>query len=155
MEKPSPQNEQELGLFLQRLRAELERGFAPDTAAPGFEGKAPSAGQCAAVAAIINQLLGGKLVSVNVCGHSHWFNQISLGNATVEIDLTGDQFGRSPLQMGAPCTLYPDSRIRTFQDLRAETLLRAAILAARAGLTDVETDLRGSVQRKLDEEVSA
>lgn len=155
MEQNVPKTERELTLFLQNLRARLERGFSSETAAPGFEGSTPSTGQCAAVAAVINQLLGGNLVSANVGGHSHWFNQISLGEITVEIDLTGDQFGRPPLQISQPSSLYPDTRLRTFNDLKPETLLRSAVLARRAGLTDAETALRKCVQHKLDEEVSA
>jgi hypothetical protein len=154
VEQSAPKSKQQLTLLLQDLRARLERAFSSETAARGFEGTAPSTGQCAAVAAIINQLLGGSLLSANVDGHSHWFNQISLEDMTVEVDLTGDQFGRPPVQINQPWSLYPDTRVRTVGDLKAETLIRSALLARRAGLADAEAALRKSAEHKLDEEVS-
>jgi hypothetical protein len=145
----TPKNEQELLALLKELRLQLEREFRPDTAAPGFESGGPAAGQCAAVATIVNDLFGGELVSAIVQGQSHWFNQIRVGEARVEIDLTGDQFGRPPLQMAKLWSLYPDTKTRDFSELKAETLSRAAVLAARAQLTTVENSLRRSLQQKV------
>jgi hypothetical protein len=145
----TPKNEQELLALLKELRVQLEREFRPDTAAPGFESGGPAAGQCAAVATIVNHLFGGELVSAIVQGQSHWFNQIRVGDARVEIDLTGDQFGRPPLQMAKLWSLYPETKARNFSELKAETLSRAAVLAARAQLTMVEHSLRRSLQQKL------
>ncbi len=147
--KIPPEDELELGALLEQLRKRLEREFRPDTAAPGFEQTTAAAGQCAAVAAIVNDLLGGDLVSAVVQGHSHWFNQIQVGNVKVEIDLTGDQFGRPALQVAKPWFLYPETKTRDFSELKAETLSRAAVLAARARLSTVENSLRRSLQRKV------
>jgi hypothetical protein len=154
MKKAISKDERELTVFLRGLRAKLEREFTPDTAAQGVDGNGPAAGQCAAVAAIVNALLGGALISANVKGHSHWFNQIPVGLTKVEVDLTGDQYGRAPLQVATPWSLYSGSRIRTFPELTPETLARAAILAERAGLADVESDLRKKLQHRLEKEAS-
>jgi hypothetical protein len=142
-------DECELRAFAENLRRRLETEFRPDTAAPGFQPATPAAGQCAAVATIVNELLGGDLVSASVQGHSHWFNQIRVDDGTIEIDLTGDQFGLPPVQVARPWSLYPGARLRDFSELHAETIFRAAALAASAGLTAVENSLRESLHRKL------
>jgi len=146
-----PKDERELYAFAEKLRRCLETKFRPDTAAPGFEPATPAAGQCAAVATILNQLLGGDLVSARVQGHSHWFNQIRIGGENVEVDLTGDQFGRPPVQVAIPWSLYPGARLRYFSELNAETISRATALAASARLTAVEDSLRQLLHRKLRE----
>lgn len=141
-------DETELLIFLQDLRGKLAHHFTSDTAAPGFDINGPSAGQCAAVAVIVNQLLGGQFVSANVRGHSHWFNQIRLAKAKlVEIDLTGDQFGRPPIQITETLPLYPSARMRSSLDLKPETISRAVILAERAGLNNTATGLRLSLDK--------
>jgi hypothetical protein len=146
--KNAVQNEAELLIFLQDLRAKLADHFASDTAAPGFEINGPSGGQCAAVAVIVNQLLGGQFVSANVGGHSHWFNQIGLGKTKlIEIDLTGDQFGRPPVQVTGKLPLYPGTRVRNLLDLKDETISRAVILAERAGLKSTAAVLRLSLEK--------
>lgn len=146
--KISLADERELRTLLEELRKRLEVVFRPDTAAPGFERSTPAAGQCAAVATIVNALFGGNLVSAVVQGHSHWFNQIQVGRAKVEIDLTGDQFGHPPLQVANPWSLYPATRTRDFSELKKETISRAAVLAARASLSEVEHSLRRALSQE-------
>ena len=116
---------------------QLEKGFGSDTAAQGYSSKAPGAGQCAAVATIVYELLGGELVSVRTKEGSHWFNRIEYADMTLDVDLTGDQFDLDPVLIGKPATIYSGSRTRNFDELNAETLLRAKLLAERAGLNDV------------------
>lgn len=122
---------------LEDLRRQLEGAFRPDTASPGFPGTTPSTGHCAAVAAIAHELLGGEMVSTLVQGHSHWINRIELNGQRIDVDLTGDQFERPPIQIGQPGDLYPGLRVRAPSELTAETLERARLLAERAGLVRV------------------
>jgi hypothetical protein len=63
-------------------------------------------------------------------GGSHWFNRID----GWDIDLTGDQFGRAPVQAAPAGTLYHETRVRHAIDLRPETIARADLLASRSGL---------------------
>jgi hypothetical protein len=127
---------------LRDLRRRLEYAFGADTASGGFPGTAPSTGHCAAVAAIVHELLGGEMVSTRVEGHSHWLNRLTFGSRTIDADLTGDQFGRPELQVADPGELYPELRVRSEAELTAETLTRAELLAKRAGLSDVSVALR-------------
>src|SRR5262245_3293172 len=78
------------------LRERLERAFRSDTAAAGYSGSAVSAGHCAAVAAIVHELLGGEFVSTTVHGQSHWLNRLYFDGQAADVDLTGDQFERPP-----------------------------------------------------------
>jgi len=120
---------------LEIIRKALEPAFGPDTAIPGTVMTTPSAGHCAAVATIVNAMLGGRLVSTSVNGISHWFNRLSVGNDEIDIDITGDQFGYAAIRIAPADALFPGSRLRAFQDVNAETRERAARLAVRAGLT--------------------
>lgn len=122
---------------LKELRRRLDAAFRPDTASQGFPGTMPSTGHCAAVAAIVHELLGGEMISTLVQGHSHWINRIELNGQTIDADLTGDQFGRPPIQIGQPGELYPGLRVRASVELTPETLDRARLLAERAGLVDI------------------
>ncbi len=122
--------------FLRQLRARLEVAFSPETAAPGFKPSTPSAGHCALVAMIVQQCLGGQLVSAKVGGISHWYNRLVAREGAVEIDLTGDQFGFPAIQVSLS-ELYPQSRARESSDLLAETLTRARKFAENAGLPDI------------------
>ena len=100
---------------LLQLRQQLEKGFGSDTAAQGYSSKAPGAGQCAAVATIVYELLGGELVSVRTKEGSHWFNRIEYADMTLDVDLTGDQFDLDPVLIGKPATIYSGSRTRNFE----------------------------------------
>src|SRR5688500_12788561 len=92
---------------MRELRRRLDGAFRPDTASEGFPGTTPSTGHCAAVAAIVHELVGGEMVSTLVQGHSHWINRLDCGGERIDVDLTGDQFGRAPIQVGRPDELYP------------------------------------------------
>jgi len=119
---------------LHALRASLEGAFAPDTAMPGLTGVSQSTGHCAAVAWILHELLGGKLVSARVEGQSHWFNRLEVDGDIVDVDLTGDQFRRPPVQIANQGTLYGGTVERSEIEVNAETRARAALLRTRAGV---------------------
>jgi hypothetical protein len=104
--------------------------FADDTASPGSPRATPSAGHCAAVAAIAHNLIGATMVSASVCGQSHWFTRVG----DTDVDITGDQFGLPAVQAAPAGALYPDTRVREWSHLNDETLARARLLAARSAL---------------------
>jgi hypothetical protein len=120
---------------LGRLRAQVEPVFSGDTAVPGTTSSIPSAGHCAAVAAIAHAALGGELVSAIVEGQSHWFNRFVVGTSSYDADITGDQFNFEPVRIAAAGKLYPNESLRLASQLNEETLRRAHLLAKRAGLT--------------------
>src|SRR5438046_1421466 len=97
---------------LRQLRERLESGFSNETAAPGFPGSTPSAGQCAAVSAVLHYAIGADFASARVNGLSHWFNRIRVGSSLIDVDLTGDQFGRPEIQQGPSGGLYAETRPR-------------------------------------------
>lgn len=123
------------------LRARLERAFSPDTAAPGFSGHADSTGHCAAVSVIVSKLLGGALVSTKIQGQSHWFNRITIGAEQYDFDLTGDQYGLPSVQCARAETLYRATKVRSQEEVNAETLQRARLLATRAGYQAIASSL--------------
>ena len=124
------------------LRGLIEPHFGPETAAPGWTGKVPSAGHCAVVSALLSARglpdepeARVECVSVTLESGSHWFNRVTRGNLSVDIDLTGDQFGHSPVRVADPDDLYEErARLRKHEDLNEETLGRARMLAQKAGL---------------------
>jgi hypothetical protein len=124
----------EIRLQAKRLRESLEPAFTRATALPGWKVTSPSSGQCAAVAALVKRHLGGWLVSAIVSNESHWFNRLRTGNKVLDVDLTGDQFGRSAIQVAPRGTLYQGTKRRNWSDLDAETLARSRLLEQRAGL---------------------
>jgi hypothetical protein len=132
---------------LMALRARLERSFSPDTALHGQQSDILSAGQCAAAAAIIWEMLGGSLVSANVHGVSHWFNRIQIDDQLLDLDLTGDQFGYPAIQIKPAEELYLYTRERSPDELNDETLYRAILLARRAGLLEVA----GALEKRRQE----
>jgi hypothetical protein len=116
------------------LRRQLESVFTPKTAYGGSVGPVASYGHCAAVAAILLESLGGELVSASVGGISHWFNRLQIGRRQFDVDITGDQFGRVAVQMAPEGELYQGSRVRARSELDRDTLARAELLRAKAGL---------------------
>ncbi|SRR6266545_1033644 len=124
------------------LRARLERAFGPDTAAPGFAGHARSTGHCAAVSVIVSKLLGAAMVSAKIQGQSHWFNRIDVGAEQYDLDLTGDQYGFPAVRYTHADKLYTGTRVRSYQDVNAETLERARVLAQRAGFSEIAATLQ-------------
>src|SRR5262245_53497385 len=119
---------------LVELRARLEKSFSPETALNGLQSEVPSAGHCAAAAAIMWKTLGGSLVSTSQKGMIHWFNRIQADDQLLDFDITGDQFGYPVIQIKPAEELYPYTRERSPDELNDETLYRAALLARRAGL---------------------
>ncbi|WP_455749471.1 YunG family protein [Paraburkholderia caribensis] len=118
------------------LRAQLETKFASDTAYRGVSGSQASTGHCGAVSTIVHVQYGGSLVSTTVDGISHWFNRLDVDGQMLDVDLTGDQFGRRPVQVGIGGSLYPKTIVRRPDEIDTETRSRATTLAKRAGLTD-------------------
>lgn len=137
------------------LRRQLEGAFRSDTASEGFPTGSPSSGHCAAVAAIVHELIGGELVSARVSGHSHWLNRVRSGTKNIDFDLTGDQFGLPPFQIAEAGKLYPHTRERNSEELTEETLMRAGVLAERAGLTKAALSLRAELARRLTAETNS
>ena len=127
------------------LRNQLEAAFSPETAAKGFSGQTPSTGHCAAVAIIVREILGGEFVSASVNGASHWFNRIATESCVWDIDLTADQFGNHPVEMAKNRDLYPGTRLRSHDDVNLETLIRAKLLAHRAGLIAAEVGIQDAI----------
>ena len=134
----------ELGKLQQTLadlRGRLEQAFSLDTAAPGFAGYAQSAGHCAAVSVIVSKLLGAAMVSTKIQGQSHWFNRITIGTEQYDLDITGDQYGFPPVQCARAEKLYPATKVRSQEEVNAETLQRARLLATRAGYPAIASSL--------------
>jgi hypothetical protein len=131
------------------VRRVLAAAFAMDTAYPGTPGLGsatcpPSAGHCAVAAAILQHLHGGDLVSTTVDGVSHWHNRLVVDGVVRDVDVTGDQFGRSPVQIGVPGDLYPQGVVEASEALKPETLARAALLADRAGFRTIAAALEAA-----------
>ena len=133
---------------LRRLRRRLETAFSDETAAPGFPRLTPSAGQCAAVSVVVHFGFGAGLASAQVQCLSHWFNRIRVGHSFVDVDLTGDQFGKPDVQVGPSDSLYGGTRSREPVELHNETLERAERLAARAGLVSVREGIAKELQAR-------
>lgn len=124
-----------LHVAAEALRGQLEAAFSPATAAPGTDSAIPSAGHCAAVSHIFRSRLGGEYVSASVSGVSHWFNRVSVCGRVFDVDLTGDQFGRPPVQVAPAGELYEGARLRRSDELRQETIDRASALEQAASPT--------------------
>jgi hypothetical protein len=133
---------------VEELRRRLSGAFTRETAAPGYVPGIPSSGHCAAVAVIVQHSLGGEFISTIVDGQSHWLNRLSLHGQLVDLDLTGDQFGRPTIQVGPPGTLYPGTRVRLPEEVNAETLGRASRLADRAGLVEIAARLQDAIRKR-------
>ena len=88
---------------------------------------------------MINELLGGELVSANVEGQSHWFNRLPIGREVVDIDVTGDQFGLEPIRICRAGSLYDGTRVRASDEVHRETVARAEKLGTRARLKPTVT----------------
>lgn len=141
---PSPSFLRAVELEAGKLRGLLEGAFSPDTAKNGWGwlSTAPSAGHCAAAAAIFevrgSEVDGAQVecvsVTTDVLG-SHWFNRVTRGDEVVDVDLTGDQFGRPAVQVAPADSLYDaGARVRPLEDVDEETRARAERLAKKAGL---------------------
>ena len=99
------------------LRGRLEQAWDERTSAGGFTAERPSTGQCAVVALVVHDMLGGEILRVVNAGDSHYFNRID-GN---ELDLTRDQFAvwfPSPVE----------TRTREYLESSATTMERYLLL---------------------------
>jgi len=114
------------------LRAQLERGFSPETAQFGQQGSRPGTGQCAAVTLIVRDIFGGEMVSARVQDESHWFNRLCVDEGVVDVDLTADQFSETAVRVCQAGDLYPDTRIRRDSEVAEETRRRSTLLRQRA-----------------------
>ena len=81
-------------------------------------------------------------VSARVSGLGHWFNRIERQGRHLDVDLSGDQWNRPPVQIGDAGSLYDGARERLPTDLTPETVARAVVLAERAGLQEIADRLR-------------
>jgi len=122
-----------------RLRLRLEPAFGPETSSDDST-TTPSSGHCAAVSAIVYAQYGGAFVSAKVHNHSHWFNRLRVGGQWIDVDITGDQFGRPSVQAGPQGSLYEGSRLRQPSELNDETRRRAATLAEKAGIRGIHSE---------------
>ncbi len=103
-----------------RLRDALELVFSTETSHI-IDPTCPSAGHCALVALVVQQIYGGELVSAMVRDQSHWYNRID----DREVDLTADQFDRAPViihHIDDP--IWQNSRVRSISEVKSETFVR-------------------------------
>ncbi|MGN7918747.1 YunG family protein [Lysobacter sp. 22409] len=143
-------NEEFVGM-LRQLRTQLEKGFSAETSLPGHTPGRLSAGQCAAVALVMHELLGGQLVSATVEGVSHWFNRLQTGNGQIDVDTTADQFGLPPIRISRAGELYPGTRLRNDSEVRDETRRRSNLLKRKALAEGVTLHvLRDIVERAME-----
>lgn len=137
--------------MLRQLRTQLEKGFSPETSLPGHTPGRLSAGQCAAVALVMHELLGGQLVSATVGGVSHWFNRLETGDGQIDVDTTADQFGLPPIRISRAGELYPGTRVRHDSDVRDETRRRSNLLKQKASAQGVTLhELRDLVEHAME-----
>src|SRR5690606_8083903 len=120
--------ELDLADWSRHARDRLEAAFSSETAQQGWPTSAPSSGQCAAVAVIVHELLGGRMVSALVDGRSHWFNRLNTSVGDVDLDLTADQFGYPPIRLSRAGKLYPGTRVRQSIEVSLETKARSNLL---------------------------
>lgn len=117
----------------EHLRQMLEQCWGPETAFPGSQPSPVSSGQCAVTALLVAQVVGCFVVSTQVNGVSHWFNQVYDPETMtyVDLDLTGDQFGLDPVQLAPADSLYGDTRQRFWHEVNDETRQRYNLLLAK------------------------
>lgn len=128
-------SELDLAEWSRNVRIRLERAFSPETAQHGWSSSTPSSGQCAAVAVIVYELLGGQMVSALVDGRSHWFNRLCTSDGEIDLDITADQFGYSPIRVSRAGELYPGTRVREVAEVVSETWARSDLLKQRSGVS--------------------
>jgi hypothetical protein len=118
---------------LAQIRNALDLCFSDNTANPSSDRTLPSAGHCAVVAMLINELYGGDYVSTIINGQSHWYNKIYIGGDMLYmwVDLTGDQFGFNRIEYTFDEPLYPDTRTRNPDELNENTKQRFMVFSSR------------------------
>lgn len=73
-------------------------------------------------------------ISAVVSGASHWFNRVMHEGVWLDVDVTGDQFGRPVIQTAEPGMLYDGTRLRHGHELNAEAIERGRMLIERSKL---------------------
>lgn len=119
---------------LHEIRERVETAFTAETSFDATAYQGGSHGHCAVVAAIVWAELGGQLLSTYEEGPSHWYNRVGSWPGSAEVDLTGDQFGHDSVRIRNGTHLYKTYRIRSVEEINAETFRRAGLLAERAKL---------------------
>lgn len=116
-QRPVPRG---LDHLTEALRASWRRETSYDPT--GWSTANPSWGQCAVTSLVVQDLLGGRLVTAPILGHEHFWNRLE-GN--LEVDLTREQFGQavpdqSPQEADREFVLsFPDT-LRRYELLRDE-----------------------------------
>jgi hypothetical protein len=82
----------------------------------------------------VQRLFGGDMVRVKVGRITHWLNRLTVDSEACDVDLTGDQFGRPPVQIAPVGSLYGEGQIRLRSSLPKETVARAKLLGKKAGV---------------------
>jgi len=101
-----PQQELELLVALTKLRKAVQQVFACDTAFGPCKLDRPSTGHCMLVAMIVQDRFGGCVLAGEVNEIPHYWNRLEdQEGQRWQADLTGDQFGRPPIQFDKQ--LYP------------------------------------------------
>ena len=90
----------ELKKNLKPIRAAMDEVFACDTAFGDCLPGRPSAGHCVLAAMVIQDLFGGQIMGGDIKSGKrgvvpHYWNKID----GISIDVTGDQFGKPPIQV--------------------------------------------------------
>ena len=98
---PVPSN---LKKELQTIREAMDNVFACDTAFGDCNNNSMASGHCMLSALILQDLYGGQIKSGKIDGVPHYWNRL----CHVDVDLTGDQFGKPAIQIKKG-SLYPDS----------------------------------------------
>jgi hypothetical protein len=103
------------------LETAIRRAWSAETSsAPDWTLMAPSRGQCAVTALLVQDYFGGDLLRAVVDGVSHYWNRIN-GD---EIDFTRDQFGRFEIT-------EIETRSRAYVLSFPDTLMRYELLKQR------------------------
>lgn len=126
---------------LAQLEEAIRRSWGPDTvdADDGWSPENPARGHCDVTALVVNDLVGGELMSADVfLGDdrimAHMWNRLPSG---IEVDLTREQFRngevlREPVARKRPATFDPTHpRHHRYE----QYLVLAARVRARLGLT--------------------
>ena len=122
---------EEVKSSLGALRSRLEVAYSDETKYPlSTSASSITSGQCAVTVLLLHDLYGGEILSTVVEGESHWFNRINFGFAVCDVDITGDQYGFPEIQVKRVGSLYPNSRLRSREEVHLETERRLELLKA-------------------------
>lgn len=135
----------ELSAFALDLRNRLETAFSEETRNPGAPNNPPSTGHCLAVAVLVQRLLPENEVTLMVTsafGGNHYFNRVVTSEGVFDVDLTGDQFGLSPVQVSDELYMFSFPGDVTMQfpmpRARSQFLARVDILENRVNFQSAQ-----------------